>query len=67
MSDQAALVLAVADMIDRRGNAYSRYVSPDEETVAAIRVHRLHRYDDVTRLAAAEWLGSTPACAAQLR
>jgi len=54
-------------MIDRRGNAYSRYVSPDEETVAAIRVHRLHRYDDVTRLAAAEWLGSTPACAAQLR
>ena len=67
MSDQAALVLAVADMIDRRGNAYSRYVSPDEETVAAIRVHRLHRYDDVTRLAAAEWLGATPACATQLR
>jgi C-terminal processing protease CtpA/Prc len=67
LSDQAALVLAVAEMIDRRGNAYSRYVSPDEETVAAMRVHRLHRYDDVTRLAAAQWLGSTPACATRSR
>jgi carboxyl-terminal processing protease len=67
LSDRAALVLAVADMIDRRGNAYSPYVSPDEETVAAMRVHRLRRYDDVTRLAAAEWLGSTPACAGRFR
>ena len=63
LPDQAALVLAVADIIDRDGNAYSRYVSPDEETVAALRVHRLHRYDDVTRNAATEWLASTPACA----
>jgi len=63
LRDQAALVLAVADIIDRDGNAYSRYVSPDEETVAALRVHRLHRYDDVTRNAATEWLASTPDCA----
>jgi C-terminal processing protease CtpA/Prc len=64
LPDQAALVLAVADMIDRNGNAYPHHVAPDEETVAAMRVHRLHRYDDVTRRAAAQWLGSTPACAA---
>lgn len=63
LTDQAALVLAVADMIDRKGNAYTLHVAPDEETVAALRVHRLHRYDDVTRMAAAEWLRTTPACA----
>jgi C-terminal processing protease CtpA/Prc len=67
LPDRAALILAVADLVDRDGNAYSRYVVPDEETVAALRVHRLHRYDDVTRSAAAAWLGSTPACAAAVQ
>jgi len=67
LPDRAVLVLAVFDMIDRNGNAYSRYISPDEETVAAIRVHRLHRFDDVTRRAATDWLRSTPACAGAQR
>jgi hypothetical protein len=63
LRDQSVLVLAVFAMIDRKGNAYPRYMSPDEETVAAIRVHRLQRFDDVTRRAATDWLRSTPACA----
>ena len=63
LSDDATLFVAVAEMTDRNGNAYLPYLKPDEETVAALRVHRTGRYDDVTRKAAAEWLATAGPCA----
>ena len=62
LRDNARLVLAVAEMIDRNGRVYAPHVSPDEETAAALRVHRAGRYVDVTRNAAAAWLAERRAC-----
>jgi C-terminal processing protease CtpA/Prc len=64
LRDDVTLILAVADIIDRDGRAYAPYVKPDEETIAAIRVHRTGRYVDVTRNAATEWLAARDECAA---
>ena len=62
LSDDATLYVAVAQMTDRRGNDYLPYVTPDEETVAALRVHKTGRYEDVTRKAAAVWLAGVAGC-----
>lgn len=62
LKDNARIVLAVAEMIDRNGLAYAPYVRPDEETVAALRVHRVGRTVDVTRNAAGAWLAERRAC-----
>jgi C-terminal processing protease CtpA/Prc len=63
LGDDATVVLAVADMIDRNGRAYAPYVKPDEETVAALEVHRSGRYVDVTRRIATDWLAARDECA----
>lgn len=65
LRDDATLFLAVAQMTDRDGRAYVPYVVPDEETVAALRIHKTGRYEDVTRKAAMEWLAQPGRCGPQ--
>ena len=66
LTDNARIALAVAEMIDRNGLRYTPYVRPDEETIAALRVHRVGRTVDVTRNAAVSWLAEMPACGGTL-
>lgn len=65
LSDEAALVLAVAATSDRHGRVYPGPIAPDEPVAARDRGLALGEQPAVR--AAAEWLESQPACTGSAR
>jgi carboxyl-terminal processing protease len=64
LADDARMEIAIADMIDRDGNAHRPFIEPDVETTAEIVTRRWGRSHDATREAATLWLTRQPGCAA---